>query len=94
MDVYDKILYQDEDKQFRLTINEFREVDYLHIRKYYMSFDGEWQPTKEGFAIPMGIGTSLALFEAVIEILSLTESKYVLAEKFVDLYRQLYPDEL
>jgi hypothetical protein len=37
----------------KVTINEFRDVLYLHIREYAMDGDtGHWFPTKSGFSIP------------------------------------------
>ena len=35
----------------KVTINEFRETLYLHIREYAMDGDtGQWYPTKTGFS--------------------------------------------
>ena len=44
---YEHIVHYDEEKQvqIRVTVNTFREVEYLHVRKYYMDFDEEWKPT-------------------------------------------------
>ena len=37
----------------KVTVNEFRENLYLHIREYAMDGDtGQWFPTKSGFALP------------------------------------------
>ena len=36
----------------KVTVNEFRDKLYLHIREYSMDGDtGQWYPTKSGFAI-------------------------------------------
>ena len=44
----------------KVTINEFREVLYLHIREYAMDGDtGQWYPTKSGFSIPADEVSSL-----------------------------------
>jgi hypothetical protein len=35
----------------KVTINEFRDILYLHIREYAMDGDtGQWYPTKTGFS--------------------------------------------
>lgn len=35
----------------KVTINEFRDITYLHIREYAMDGDtGTWYPTKTGFS--------------------------------------------
>ena len=37
----------------KVTINEFRDTLYLHIREYTMDGDtGQWYPTKTGFSMP------------------------------------------
>jgi hypothetical protein len=44
----------------KVTINEFRDIVYLHIREYMMDGDtGVWFPTKSGFSIPADEVTSL-----------------------------------
>lgn len=44
----------------KVTINEFRDVLYLHIREYAMDGDtGYWFPTKSGFSIPADEVSSL-----------------------------------
>jgi hypothetical protein len=44
----------------KVTINEFRDIVYLHIREYMMDGDtGAWFPTKSGFSIPADEVTSL-----------------------------------
>lgn len=35
----------------KVTLNEFRDIQYLHIREYAMDGDtGHWYPTKSGFS--------------------------------------------
>lgn len=92
MDVYSRIIYEDYDKlnQVRLTINEFYETEYLHLRKYYMDFDGDWKPSNEGISMPLDFDNCRELFEGLAEILSLAESKEILEEEFGDLISRLY----
>jgi hypothetical protein len=74
--LYEKILFENMEKgfQYRLTVNEFREVQYLHIRKYFLSYEGEFVPTKEGAAIPASIQNTFALLDGLVEICSKQES--------------------
>jgi hypothetical protein len=90
MDAYSKIIVSQPYRQVRLTINEFREEEYLHLREYYLDFDEEWKPTDKGIAIPLELETSKELFVAFSEIISLAESKQVLEEFFGELIRDLY----
>jgi hypothetical protein len=90
MEAYSKIIVSQPYRQVRLTINEFREEEYLHLREYYLDFDEEWKPTDKGIAIPLELETSKELFVAFSEIISLAESKQVLEEFFGELIRDLY----
>ena len=44
---YSRIIHEKEtgDEQIRLVVNSFRGKEYLHFRKYYLDFEGEWQPS-------------------------------------------------
>ena len=91
-EAYSRVIHYDEIKQvqIRLTINTFRDIEYLHLRKYYMDFDEEWKPTPEGIAMPLDFSNSRELFSGLIEILSLAESKEIIEEHFLDLIKDLY----
>ena len=79
MTIFSRIVHEDHEKgtQVRLTINEFREVQYLHLRKYFKDFEGEWVPTKDGISMPLGLTNTLALFLALSEIMSDAEKELV-----------------
>jgi|TARA_X000001382_G_scaffold43174_1_gene29096 hypothetical protein len=91
-EMYEKIVHYDEEKevQIRLTVSTFRGIEYLHLRKYYLSFDEEWCPTPEGVAFPLDFNNSRELFAGLVEILSLAESKEIIEENFSDLIQDLY----
>lgn len=89
---YQRIIHHDEAKelQVRLTVSTFRGVEYLHLRKYFLSFDEEWCPTPDGLAFPLDFNNSRELFAGLVEILSLAESKEIIEEHFSDLLKDLY----
>jgi len=91
-EAYSRVIHYDEVKevQIRLTINTFRDIEYIHLRKYYMDFNEEWKPTPEGVAMPLDLTNSRELFAGLIEILSLAESKSLIEEHFSDLIQDLY----
>jgi len=91
-ELYERIVHYDEEKevQIRLTVSTFRGIEYLHLRKYYLSFDEEWCPTPEGVAFPLDFNNSRELFAGLVEILSLAESKEIIEENFSDLIQDLY----
>ena len=44
----------------KVTVNEFRDQIYLHIREYAMDGDtGQWYPTKSGYSMPADEVSSL-----------------------------------
>lgn len=91
-EAYSRVIHYDKlkEQQVRLTINTFRGIEYIHLRKYYMDFDEEWKPTPEGIAMPLDLTNSRELFAGLIEILSLAESKQLVEETFGDLIKDLY----
>jgi len=90
--VFEKLIHYDERKHEKvfLTINTFRDVEYLSIRKYYQDFDEEWKPSKQGISIPLDFDNSRNLFDGLVEILSLTEVKNILEDYFKDKLDQIY----
>ena len=91
-EVYERIIHYDTEKevQVRLTINNFRGVEYLHLRKYYLEFSEEWKPSREGIAMPLDFSNSRELFSGLVEILSLAESKDIIEEYFSDMIKDVY----
>lgn len=76
---FSRTIYFDEVKntQIRITINEFRGSQYVHIRKYFQDFYGEWVPTKDGISFPLTIAATLSLFLALSEIMSNAEKDLI-----------------
>ena len=94
-DIYEHIIYENPDKetQYRLVVSTFRDIEYLHLRKYYLDFEGEYKPTKEGACIPFELNNISNLFSALVEVLSLAESKNEILKHFEDLIRDIYPND-
>lgn len=74
--LYEKIINENEEKgtQLRLVVNIFRDVEYLHLRKYFLSFDEGYLPSKEGASMPCTISNVFALLEGLTEICAKEES--------------------
>ena len=91
-DMYERVIHYDEQKQvqIRLTVNTFRGVEYLSLRKYYMDFNEEWKATPEGISMALDFNNSRELFAGLVEILSLAESKDILEEQFKEQLDTLY----
>ena len=87
---YERVITEGDTEQLRLVINTFRGVEYLSLRKYYLDFDEEWLPSKEGVTMPIDIENVQELFIGLVEILSLAESKSILEEEFKEILDQIY----
>ena len=74
-ETYYRVIKESPETQIRLTINEFRDVEYISLREYYRDFDEEWQPSNKGITIPLTIPVTQELFKGLVEILSLAENK-------------------
>lgn len=94
MDLYEKLIFENEEKgfQYRLTVSEFRDVQYIHVRKYFLSYEGEYIPTKEGASIPATIQNIFAMLDGLIEICANEESVDVITEYFGKKISQLRKD--
>lgn len=86
-ELFSHIIHHDGDRgvQVRLTVNMFREVEYLHIRKYYLDFSGEWMAGKEGASMPLTLSNAKELLVGVLSILADAEPEVLLEEGFKDL---------
>ena len=57
IDATDEVLVQAIDKglgnRIHVRLSRFKERDYLDIRNFYETEDGEWKPTRKGIAVPV-----------------------------------------
>lgn len=90
MDIYSKIIHEDDFEQIRITISEFHDVEYLHVRKYYITLDGDWLPSKDGISMPIDFTNIREFLTAMLEIVSLAESKEIIEQNFKDILEVIY----
>lgn len=74
-DVLDAVIYSNEEYgvQVRMTVSEFLGRHYMGFRQYYLSYEGEWLPTKNGMSFPYSLDTTTRLFSAFAQIMSKAE---------------------
>jgi hypothetical protein len=77
--LYDKLIEENLDKGFqvRLVVNEFREVIYIQLRKYFLSYEGEWIPSREGISIPASIENIKGMLDGLFDICAKAEGEDV-----------------
>lgn len=89
-DIYSRIVHDDGVNQIRITINEFQDIEYLHIRKYYQNLDGEWLPSKDGISMPIDFDNIQEFLAAFLEIISLAESRDIIEKHFKHILEVIY----
>jgi hypothetical protein len=74
-DLKESIILENEAKgiQYRFTISSFRDKKYIGIREWYMDFEGEYAPSKNGVTMPYSLHTTSRLYGALVSVLSEAE---------------------
>lgn len=85
-ELYEKLIYDNQDKfyQLRLVVNDFRGKQYVHIRKYFQTYEGDYQSSREGVSMEASISNILSLLDGLMEIVSKEESLEVISKHFSD----------
>ena len=79
--LYSKTIEENMDKGFqvRLAVNDFRDTTYIQLRKFFLSYEGEWVPSREGVSIPASTENIYALLDGLFEICSVAEGDEIIA---------------
>lgn len=82
--LYEKLIYQNDDKfyQLKLTVSEFKEKYYVNVRKYFLSYEGEYIPSKEGISMEASMDNILSLLDGLMEIVSKEEARDTVLKHF------------
>jgi hypothetical protein len=78
--LYEKLIEENLDKgfQIRLVVNDFKEVTYLQLRKYFLSYEGDWIPSREGVSIPASLQNIYSLLDGLFDICSTAEGHEII----------------
>ena len=79
---YSKVISENMEKGFqvRLVVNEFRDVTYFQLRKYFLTYEGDWCASKEGISIPAELDNIYAVLDGLLEICSIAEGEEVITK--------------
>ncbi len=93
---YSKLIDENLDKGFqtRLVLNDFRDTTYIQLRKYFLSYEGEWMPTREGVSIPVSIENVQNLLDGILDILSKHEGEEIIKYYYSRLDPKVQKSEL
>lgn len=77
---FSKIIDENMDKgfQIRLAVNDFRDITYIQLRKFFLSYEGDWIPSREGVSIPASTENIYALLDGLLEICSVAEGTEII----------------
>jgi hypothetical protein len=77
---YNKLIEENMDKGFqvKLVVNEFRDIEYIQLRKYFLTYEGEWQASREGISIPASIENIYALLDGLLDICARAEGEDII----------------
>lgn len=78
--LYERLIEENIDKGFqvRLVINDFRETTYIQLRKYFLTYEGDWQASREGISIPASIENIHSLLYGLLDICAKAEGEEVI----------------
>lgn len=84
--LYEKLIYENLDKGYvlKLTLSDFRDKQYVNIRKYFLSYEGEYLPSKEGISMEASIANVHALLDGLMELSSKEEAVDTINKYFKD----------
>ena len=77
---YNKLIEENMDKGFqvRLVVNEFRDIEYIQLRKYFLTYEGDWQASREGISIPASSENIYSLLDGLLDICSRAEGEDII----------------
>ena len=77
---YTKVIDENMEKGFqtRLVVNDFRDTTYFQLRKYFLSYEGEWIPSREGVSIPASLENIYAVMDGLLDICAQAEGEEVI----------------
>ena len=86
---FSKIIDENMEKgfQIRLAVNDFRDITYIQLRKFFLSYEGDFVPSREGVSIPASTENIYALLDGLLDICSRAEGEEIIKkyyDKFFD----------
>ena len=78
--LYEKLIDENLEKgfQIKLVVNDFKEVTYIQLRKYFLSYEGEWIPSREGVSVPASLENIYGLLDGLFEICAKAEGEDII----------------
>jgi hypothetical protein len=77
--LYEKLIEENMDKGFqvKLVVKDFRETTYIQLRKYFLSYEGDWVASREGVSIPASLENIYSLLDGLLDICAKAEGEEI-----------------
>lgn len=87
--LYERLIEENLEKGFqvRLVVNDFREVTYIQLRKYFLTYEGDWQASREGISIPASIENIHSLLYGLLDICAKAEGEEVIKHFYEEIVK-------
>ena len=87
---YNKIIDENMEKGFqvRLVVNEFKDTQYIQLRKYFLTYEGDWQASREGVSIPASIENIYGLLDGLLDICARAEGEDIIRHYAVKILQE------
>jgi hypothetical protein len=78
--LYERLVEENLEKGFqvKLVVNDFRDVTYIQLRKYFLTYEGDWVPSREGISIPASIENIQSLLYGLLDVCSRAEGEEII----------------
>jgi hypothetical protein len=88
--LYERLIEENIEKGFqvKLVVNDFRDVTYIQLRKYFLTYEGEWQASREGVSIPASIENIHSLLYGLLDICSKAEGELVIKHFYDEIVKK------
>lgn len=88
--LYERLIEENLEKGFqvKLVVNDFREITYIQLRKYFLTYEGDWQASKEGISIPASIENIHSLLYGLLDICAKAEGEEVIKHFYDEIVKK------
>jgi hypothetical protein len=88
--LYERLIEENLEKGFqvKLVVNDFREVTYIQLRKYFLTYEGDWQASREGISIPASIENIHSLLYGLLDICAKAEGEEVIKHFYQEIAKK------
>lgn len=88
--LYERLIEENLEKGFqvKLVVNDFREITYIQLRKYFLTYEGDWQASREGISIPASIENIHSLLYGLLDICAKAEGEEVIKHFYDEIVKK------